>query len=374
MKIQHWQIPLSRRFRSLKLWFVIRSFGISGLQKHVRKGVRLATKFEDLVRADDRFELPVERHLGMVVFRLKGENQLTEKLLKKLNSGGKLHCVPASLKGVYVIRFTVTSLQTTEDDIVRDWRIICDTCQLIGVEPAVGIAKPAAATAAGRVIMSDIKRMQPEFGTSLLLANSPMSPKIVNGSYVAIFDNHDILSEFAKKFRTLALNTGKDSPAIRRRIRGMLMTGKQYSLDSRMDLVQSIVNTSMPCGDALPEDDSSCSDAEGGGGGKSSADDVDAVDRGVQTSPEQVATATTVLARVRSRSVGSPPTYRVTKPSSGDDDVIAEVDGAMIVGSSSGSSSSGGGEEDDRDHDDQPEVSSLQSQCTKCGRAVTTRP
>lgn len=57
----------------------------------------------------------------MVVFRLKGENILTEHLLKRLNKRGNLHCVPASLKGKYVIRFTVTSTRTTSDDIVKDW-------------------------------------------------------------------------------------------------------------------------------------------------------------------------------------------------------------------------------------------------------------
>ena len=60
----HWQIPLSKRFRSLKLWFVIRNYGVKGLQKHIREGVRLAKKFEAVVLADNRFEIPAQRHLG----------------------------------------------------------------------------------------------------------------------------------------------------------------------------------------------------------------------------------------------------------------------------------------------------------------------
>ncbi|KAL6254438.1 hypothetical protein P5V15_014487 [Pogonomyrmex californicus] len=87
--------PLYLKFRALKLWFVIRNYGITGLQKHIREGVRLAQKFEALVLADARFEIPAPRHLGMVVFRLRG----------------RLHCVPAALHGKYVIRFTVTSTQ-----------------------------------------------------------------------------------------------------------------------------------------------------------------------------------------------------------------------------------------------------------------------
>jgi histidine decarboxylase len=67
----HWQIGLSRRFRALKLWFVIRSFGINGLQMHIRENIRLAELFERLVLADDRFEMPAKRHMGLVVFRIK---------------------------------------------------------------------------------------------------------------------------------------------------------------------------------------------------------------------------------------------------------------------------------------------------------------
>ena len=116
----HWQIGLSRRFRSLKLWFVLRSYGIEGIQAHIRKGVELAKKFEELVRGDDRFELIAERHLGLVVFRLKGHNEITEHLLKQLNKDGRIHVVPACIKDKYIIRFTVTSLYTTD----KDWHII----------------------------------------------------------------------------------------------------------------------------------------------------------------------------------------------------------------------------------------------------------
>lgn len=62
------------------------------------QSVRLAQKFEALVLGDPRFEIPAARHLGMVVFRLFGENVLTEMLLKRLNSKGRVHCVPASLR------------------------------------------------------------------------------------------------------------------------------------------------------------------------------------------------------------------------------------------------------------------------------------
>ncbi|XP_031788572.1 histidine decarboxylase isoform X4 [Nasonia vitripennis] len=177
----HWQIPLSKKFRALKLWFVIRNYGITGLQKHIREGVRLAQKFEALVLADSRFEIPAARHLGMVVFRLRGENSLTERLLKKMNSRGRVHCVPAALHGKYVIRFTVTSTNTTNEDILRDW--------------------------------AEIKSTATE-----ILGSGTSSPSRARVSLAAM----------------------------RRRIRGILMSGKQFSLDSRMDLVQGYASCARP--------------------------------------------------------------------------------------------------------------------------------
>lgn len=218
----HWQIPLSKRFRALKLWFVIRNYGIKGLQEHVRRGVKLAEEFEEMVKKDSRFEIPAKRHLGLVVFRLKGKNELTERLLKKLNTNGRIHCVPSSLKGTYVIRFTVTSARTTIYDIKRDWNIIQETTtdllNTIKLENEKIIPNRA-------VPLSDIKKRTPEFGTSLLLSNSPMTPKIINGSFVAIFDSNDIILEYAKRFKNIGINE-KDKSL--KKIKGLMLTNKQY--------------------------------------------------------------------------------------------------------------------------------------------------
>ncbi|NXC56298.1 DCHS decarboxylase, partial [Aleadryas rufinucha] len=127
----HWQIPLSRRFRSLKLWFVLRSFGVRKLQAHVRHGTETAKFFESLVKSDPLFEIPAKRHLGLVVFRLKGPNWLTEKLLKELSSSGRLFLIPATIHDKFIIRFTVTSQFTTREDILQDWSIIQHTAAQI---------------------------------------------------------------------------------------------------------------------------------------------------------------------------------------------------------------------------------------------------
>lgn len=104
ISLQHWGIPLSRRFRALKLWFVIRNYGIEGLQQYVREHCRLAKKFESLIKMDVRFEVLNQVILGLVCFRLKGSNNLNQRLLSAINASGKLHMVPASLNGNFVIR------------------------------------------------------------------------------------------------------------------------------------------------------------------------------------------------------------------------------------------------------------------------------
>ncbi|KAH8272821.1 hypothetical protein KR018_001118, partial [Drosophila ironensis] len=232
----HWQIPLSRRFRALKVWFVLRSYGIKGLQRHIREGVRLAQKFEALVLADHRFELPAKRHLGLVVFRIRGDNEITEKLLKRLNHRGNLHCIPSSLKGQYVIRFTVTSTHTTLDDIVKDWMEIRLVASMVLEEMNITISN--------RVYLKETKEKSEAFGSSLLLSNSPLSPKVVNGSFAAIFDADEFL---AKTYAGVRI-AHQESPSMRRRVRGILMSGKQFSLDSHMDVV---VQTTLDAGSGV---------------------------------------------------------------------------------------------------------------------------
>ncbi|CAF1186310.1 unnamed protein product [Adineta steineri] len=174
----HWQVPLSRRFRALKLWFVIRSFGVEGLQKHIRNGVQMGKLFESLVKSDVRFEIPAERHLGLIAFRLKGENELTEQLLKDINSGGQIHCVPASIKGKYIIRFTVTATSTNADDINRDWNIIQQSASKI-LHPLDNLTPQER--------RNRMKNLRDDFRMSLVLSNTPHSPCLINGSFAAIF-------------------------------------------------------------------------------------------------------------------------------------------------------------------------------------------
>ncbi|OQV18280.1 Tyrosine decarboxylase [Hypsibius exemplaris] len=121
---RHWGIPLSRRFRSLKLWFVIRSYGVEGLRRYILEHCRLAKRLEALIKLDSRFEIMNQVTLGLVCFRLHGNNTLNEKFLSSINASGKLHMVPASLNERYVIRFCVCSQTATDDDIDHAWHVI----------------------------------------------------------------------------------------------------------------------------------------------------------------------------------------------------------------------------------------------------------
>ncbi|XP_067001500.1 aromatic-L-amino-acid decarboxylase isoform X1 [Anabrus simplex] len=121
---RHWQIPLGRRFRALKLWFVLRLYGVKNLQAHIRRQIALAHEFEALVRADPRFEIVEEVIMGLVCFRLKGSNELNESLLRRINGHGLIHLVPSKIKDTYFLRLAICSRFTETKDIELSWNEI----------------------------------------------------------------------------------------------------------------------------------------------------------------------------------------------------------------------------------------------------------
>ncbi|KAK4880247.1 hypothetical protein RN001_008393 [Aquatica leii] len=122
---RHWQISLGRRFRALKLWFVLRSYGVEGIQQHIRSQIALANYFEDLVKSDSRFEVATS-NMGLVCFRLKGPDVLTQTLLDRLTDRKNIYVIPCYYRGQYVIRFVVCSRFTEIKDIDYGWNEICE--------------------------------------------------------------------------------------------------------------------------------------------------------------------------------------------------------------------------------------------------------
>lgn len=123
-----WQIPLGRRFRALKLWFVIRHYGIKGLQHHIREHVKLAQEFAAWVRADDRFELPPgceNPPLNLVCFRLKfGGDAASQQLLDRLNASGRLFLTHTKLDGRFTLRLSIGQAHTQRKHVEQAWEMI----------------------------------------------------------------------------------------------------------------------------------------------------------------------------------------------------------------------------------------------------------
>lgn len=118
---RHWQIALGRRFRALKLWFVLRMYGTEGIQKHVRHQISLAKYFADLVSADSRFEV-CSSSMGLVCFRLKGLDLLTEKLLKITSEKKTIFCIAGNHNHRFCIRFAICSRLTEREDVEFAWK------------------------------------------------------------------------------------------------------------------------------------------------------------------------------------------------------------------------------------------------------------
>ena len=119
-----WHIPLGRRFRSLKLWFVIRHYGVEGLQFHVRQHVELAQQFLEWVRQDDRFEVAAPAPLNLVCFRHRGGDESNMTLMHRLNNSGDLYLTHTRLDDKITLRFCVGQTNTTHKHVENAWQRI----------------------------------------------------------------------------------------------------------------------------------------------------------------------------------------------------------------------------------------------------------
>jgi aromatic-L-amino-acid decarboxylase len=119
-----WHIQLGRRFRSLKLWFVIRHYGVEGLQHHIREHVRLAQEFAEWVRKHERFELPAPAPLNLVCFRHKGGDAANQGIMDRLNRSGGLFLTHTRLNGKLTLRLCVGQTNTKARHVERAWERI----------------------------------------------------------------------------------------------------------------------------------------------------------------------------------------------------------------------------------------------------------
>lgn len=122
-----WQVPLGRRFRALKLWFVLRHYGAEGLRHHIREHVALAQEFAGWVRADPDFELAAPAPLNLVCFRHVDGDERNRQLLTALNASGALYLTHTLLDGRFTLRLSVGATATQRRHVGAAWDLIRST-------------------------------------------------------------------------------------------------------------------------------------------------------------------------------------------------------------------------------------------------------
>src|SRR5690606_11259250 len=119
-----WQIPLGRRFRALKLWFVLRWYGAEGLRHHVREHVRLAGELAGRIERDPRLELAAPARLNLVCFRHVDGDEATQRLHEALNATGRVYLTHTRLAGRYVVRAAIGAWTTEQRHVDALWELI----------------------------------------------------------------------------------------------------------------------------------------------------------------------------------------------------------------------------------------------------------
>jgi aromatic-L-amino-acid decarboxylase len=126
-----WHVPLGRRFRALKLWFVIRHYGVEGLQYHIRRHVELARQFSRWVEESSDFELIAPVPLNLVCFAHRSGDTCNRQLLDRLNGSGKLYLTHTVLNGRFILRFCVGQTNTEETHVRQAWELIQETARAL---------------------------------------------------------------------------------------------------------------------------------------------------------------------------------------------------------------------------------------------------
>jgi aromatic-L-amino-acid decarboxylase len=119
-------IQLGRRFRSLKLWMVMRDFGAEGMRAVYREHLRLARLFASWVDADSRFERVAPVPFSVVCFRLRGADELSERLMERVNASGEIYLSHTRLDGRFVIRLAIGHYRTSERHVARAWKLLSE--------------------------------------------------------------------------------------------------------------------------------------------------------------------------------------------------------------------------------------------------------
>jgi len=124
INFSEYSVALGRRFRALKLWFVMRGYGREGIAQILGGHIRMAQRFADMVQADPAFELLAPPAFSLVCFRLKGSDLRNHQLLDRINQSGYAFLSGTSLHGKYVLRLAIGNFAVTPEDVETTWRKI----------------------------------------------------------------------------------------------------------------------------------------------------------------------------------------------------------------------------------------------------------
>ncbi len=124
INLMDYGIPLGRRFRSLKLWFLMRYFGRERMQEILRSHIAWAKRLEQLIRRDPRFEVVAPVPFSVVCFRFQGTDDDNRALLESVNATREVFLSHTVLNGKIVLRVAIGNLQTTWDDVQRAWELL----------------------------------------------------------------------------------------------------------------------------------------------------------------------------------------------------------------------------------------------------------
>lgn len=113
-----WTIPLGRRFRALKLWFLIRSYGIEGLQTRIRNHIAWAQDLCEAIGQIDGFEITTDPIFSLFSFRCPGDDATQQRLVDAINDDGRIYLTQAAFQGRKIIRVQVGQFDTTRDDVM----------------------------------------------------------------------------------------------------------------------------------------------------------------------------------------------------------------------------------------------------------------
>ena len=123
-------VSLGRRFRALKLWFVLRAFGRDGIMARIRYHVEIARYFAVLVEAEEEWEVTAPVHLSLVTIRHVAGDKVTKRAMDRVNGSGEAFLTHTDLRGQTVIRLAIGNLKTTRDDVLHVWDLLREAAAL----------------------------------------------------------------------------------------------------------------------------------------------------------------------------------------------------------------------------------------------------